>query len=201
MRKTLITSLLLCVWACIAAYSQDAEPDRKANRWISLTEGGVLAGNSDNGNATPFVFHSSVNRVIISRLSAGLGAGVEFLKETHLPVTANVLYQFGRRDGAISPFVRLQAGYLIALESKMSSIYYYPSSSSIYYPAYSREEMKAHGGWLANPSAGVILRTKHGYGVTLSAGYRHHLLNYTGADDYRVHVEYNRLSLALGLIF
>jgi hypothetical protein len=188
----------------MAAYSQEVEADRKASRWISLTEGGVLAGNSDNENATPFVFHSSVNYAIIPRLSAGLGVGVEFLKETHLPVTANVMYQYGRREGAISPFVRLQAGYMIPVESKMSANYYNPYlSNSSYYAYYSvsSEEMKARGGLLVNPSVGVIFGTKHGYGISLAAGYRYHRLNYTGSNAYRVHLESNRLSLALGLIF
>ncbi|MDR3269447.1 MAG: hypothetical protein LBT83_10320 [Tannerella sp.] len=54
---------------------------------------------------------------------------------------------------------------------------------------------------LLNPSAGVLFHTKHGYGISLSAGYRHHLLRYAGADDYRLQVEYNRLSLTLGLTF
>jgi hypothetical protein len=119
----------------------------KTGRFISMTEGGVLAGNSDNENKTPFIFHSSVNYVIFDRLSVGLGAGIEFLKETHLPVTANVLYQFDRHN-AVSPFVRFQTGYLFALESKMKVYNHYYSYSSSYTDAYypSSEGLDAEGG-------------------------------------------------------
>ena len=110
MRKTF---LLLCMGATLAVAAQDKIDRSEKGRLISITEGGVLAGNSDNVNSTPFSFHTSLNWALTGRLSAGLGAGVEFLKETHLPVT----------------------------------------------------------------------------------------LNYKATDDYRLHVEYNRLSLALGLIF
>ena len=193
MKKTLFLSILFCWSAVHAVYSQEKTADRKAGRFISFTEGGVLAGNSDNENNAPFIFHSSLNYAFGKRLSAGLGAGVEFLKETHLPVTANVLYQFGNR-GAVSPFIRFQTGYLIALENKMTA----PWGSSYYYPS---SEMDTKGGWLFNPSAGVIFHTKQNTGIALSAGYRHQTLRYTGEDDYRIQVEQNRLSLTLGIIF
>jgi hypothetical protein len=200
MKKTLFLSALLCWSAVYTAYSQDETADRKTGRFTSFTEGGVLAGNSDNVNSTPFIFHSSLNYAFGKHLSAGLGAGVEFLKETHLPVTANVLWQFGNR-GVISPFVRFRTGYLIALENKTMTIPVYYQVTSSYYPPYPSTEMEAEGGWLFNPSAGVIFHTKQRVGIALSAGYRHQKLHYAGEDDYRVQVEQNRLSLTLGIIF
>ncbi|MDR0757907.1 MAG: hypothetical protein LBF85_08685 [Tannerella sp.] len=192
--------MLLCRFAVYAASSQEETPDSKTDRLISFTEGGVLAGNSDNVNDAPFIFHSSLNYAFGRHLSAGLGAGVEFLKETHLPVTANVLWQFGNR-GAINPFVRFQTGYVIALESKTMTIpVYYPLTSN-YYPPYPPAETDAEGGWMFNPSAGVIFYTKQRVGIALSAGYRHQTLHYAGEDDYRMQVEQNRLSLTLGIIF
>ncbi|MDR2811135.1 MAG: hypothetical protein LBB84_11380 [Tannerellaceae bacterium] len=201
MRKTLLLSFLFGWGALHAVYAQEVVADPpKVDRIISFTEGGVLAGNSDNQNKAPFIFHSSLNYVLNKRLSAGLGAGVEFMKETHLPLTANIIYSLGNK-AAVHPFVRFQGGYLIALESKTStnSGYYTPLSSS-YYP-YLSTEMEAKGGWLLNPSAGVIFYTKQKVGIALSVGYRHQKLNYTGKNDYRIQVEQNRLSLTLGLIF
>ena len=61
--------------------------------------------------------------------------------------------------------------------------------------------MDAKGGWLFNPSAGVIFYTKQKVGIALSAGYRHQTLHYAGEDDYSIQVEQNRLSLTLGIIF
>jgi hypothetical protein len=193
MKKTLFLSFLFCGSIVCTAYSQEETANRTAGKFISYTEGGVLAGNSDNVDATPFIFHSSLNWALNKRLSAGLGAGVEFLRETHLPVMANVIYRFGDKS-VVNPFVRLEAGYLIALEDKTSA-------SSGYYYAYSAKPMDASGGWLLNPSAGVIFYTKQKVGIALSAGYRHHTLHYTGENDYRVQAEYNRLSLTLGIIF
>ncbi|MDR1407433.1 MAG: hypothetical protein LBJ23_05230 [Tannerella sp.] len=194
MRKTMISCILLCFGLTAAVHAQEDGTERRPGRLVSFTEAGVLAGNSDNVNGAPFIFHSSLNYVILDRLSAGLGAGVEFLKETHLPVTANVLYQF-RRKAPVCPFVRFQTGYLIALESKMSSA---PVFYNVYYPP---EEMEAKGGWLFTPAAGVIFYTKQRTGIVLSAGYRHQTLRYEGKDDRLLHVEYNRLLLTLGLIF
>ncbi|MDR1524057.1 MAG: hypothetical protein LBS79_02220 [Tannerella sp.] len=206
MKKTLFLSVLFCWGAVCNAHSQEETGSRETGRFISFTEGGVLAGNSDNWNSAPFIFHSSLNYAFGRHLSAGLGAGVEFLRETHLPVTANVLYRFGNR-AAIRPFVRFQTGYLIALEDKTTAnaTYYYPSTSSYYpysyYQPYQTSEMDARGGWLFNPSAGVIFYTKQKAGIALSAGYRHQTLHYAGKDDYRMQVNQNRLSLTLGIIF
>jgi hypothetical protein len=201
MGKTFLLTVLLGLGAVYAACAQDDETaERKASRFISYTEGGMLAGNSDNVNTAPFIFHSSLNYAFHPRLSAGLGAGVEFLKETHLPVTANVLYRFENR-AAVKPFVRFQAGYLIALESKaVIQLEYYVPPYSSYYPN-QFNEMDARGGWLLNPSAGLIFYTKSKIGIALSAGYRYHKLQYAEKDDYRMYVEYNRLSLTLGIIF
>jgi hypothetical protein len=135
-------------------------------------------------------------------LSAGVGVGVEFLDETNLPVTANLLYQFGDKK-VITPFVRLQAGYQVPLESKMMiGSYYVPLWSSYILEYYYRQDkMDAKGGFMANPSVGVIYYTQSGLGISLAAGYRYQKLNYKGTDDYDLHIEYNRLSLTLGIIF
>ena len=45
-------------------------------------------------NKMPFIFHTAVNYRLLEKLSAGLGAGVEFYRETYLPVTINGIYRF-----------------------------------------------------------------------------------------------------------
>ena len=206
MKKSFIlTGILLCTTALLS-FSQTV-PEK--GKFICLTEGGVLVGNSEEDNNAPFIFHSSLNYTFGKNLSAGIGVGAEFLKETYLPVTANVMYQF-RKGKAIFPFVRLQAGYQVALESTtvMDNYNYYPyyyllSSSYIaYYPYYPpMEKLKAEGGWMFNPSAGIIVYTQSGLGFSLAAGFRHQKLNYSGKNDYLFHVEYNRLMLAFGITF
>jgi hypothetical protein len=201
MRKRLFSGFLLCLGSVLAVYSQETATEQEAGKFISFTEGGVLAGNSDNPNNAPFIFHSSLNYAFGKRLSAGIGIGVEFMKETHLPVSVNVLYPFGNR-AAVRPFVRLQAGYLFAPESKTTSnTPYDPQSSDYGYYPQNYSKMDSRGGWFLNPSAGIIFYTKQRVGIALSAGYRHQTLHYRGADDYRLMLEQNRLSLTLGLIF
>jgi len=188
MKKSFIlTGILLCT-SVLYSFSQQAVGKGK---WVNYTEGGVLIGNSENEKKAPFIFRSSMNYEFYKNLSAGLGAGVEFLNETYLPVTANALYQF-RKSKAVFPFVRFSTGYQVALESTtaINNYYYYPSFlSDIYYypyPYQSWEKLKAKGGWLLEPSVGIILYTQAGIGFSLAAGYRHQKLKYTGENDYTV---------------
>jgi len=202
MKKSFIlTGILLCT-TVLLSFSQSVPGGGK---FINFTEGGALIGNSGNDDKDPFIFHSSMNYALSKNLSAGIGAGVEFLKETYLPVTANVLYQF-RKDKSVFPFVRFQTGYQIALENNTAlgnyNYYYLNYLSYVYpYPYSSGEKLNAQGGWMINPSVGIIVYTQTGLGFTLAAGYRHQKLNYSGKDDYRFQVEYNRLSLTLGITF
>jgi hypothetical protein len=195
--------IFLCTTVVFTAFSQRPS---ETGKWISYTELGALIGNPSNENDAPFIFHSSLNYAFHKNLSAGLGLGVEFIEETHLPVTANLLYQFGDKK-IISPFIRLQAGYQFALESKMTAgRRNYISTlkmADVYWPGYyyDMEKLDAKGGFMANPSVGLVIYTKPGLGISLAAGYRYQQLNYKGSDDYEIHVEYNRLSLTLGLIF
>ncbi|MDR0749828.1 MAG: hypothetical protein LBF62_09690 [Tannerellaceae bacterium] len=171
---------------------------RKTGKLFCFTQGGVLAGNPDNVNNAPFVINTSLNYAFSRHISAGAGVGVEFFHETHLPVTGNVLYQFGNKR--LVPFIMLQAGYQVALESKQtdSRLYYSDLFSSAYY---SPRKLDARGGFMANPSIGIIYYTKYGFGWSLAAGYRYQQLNYKGEDDYKMQIEYNRLSLQIGFIF
>jgi len=204
MKKSFIFTGILLFTTVLLSFSQQ---DAREGKWISYTEGGLLIGNSENNKKAPLIFRSSLNYEFHKNLFAGVGAGVEFLNETNLPVTANILYQF-KKNKNIYPFVRLQTGYQVPLESTTSvynnfSYYLYSSLSYLPYPSYypSWEKLKARGGWLFEPSAGVIYYLQSGLGFSLSAGYRHHTLKYTGENDYKLFTEYNRLLLALGIIF
>ncbi|MDR2389951.1 MAG: hypothetical protein LBD89_09255 [Tannerellaceae bacterium] len=203
-RKTYLF-ILCCLPACLpAAWGQtSATRDSSPQKLLSLTEAGVLAGNSDNQRPAPFIFHSSLNYALTPRLSAGLGTGVEFMKETLLPLTANLRLSFTHAS-KLQPFVRLMGGYLIPLESKMNAPYprylYYADAFGTQ-SSYPEGDLMAKGGWMINPSAGIVLQTKWNTGVVLSGGYRHQRLLYSAKQDYRLQVEQNRLSLTLGLIF
>ena len=198
MKKSIIITGILLYAAVLLSFSQQS-PNK--GKFTNFTEGGVLIGNSQDEKKAPFIFHSSMNYELFKNFSAGLGLGVEFLKETYLPVTANVMYQFGK-DKAIIPFVRLRTGYQVALESTtvVQNYSYYPSF--YYYPYYGgMEKLDAKGGWMFDPSAGITVYTRAGLGLRLAAGYRHHKLKYTGSDNYVFWTECNRLLLTLGITF
>lgn len=182
--------LLVTVMSSVAVFAFAQRPEKTGKlKLISHTEVGMLRGNPDDENSAPFIFHSSLNCAFHRNLSAGIGAGLEFLKEAYLPVMANVLYQFGNKK-VITPFVRLQAGYQAPLES-----------NTVHYPVYYPVKLDARGGFMTNPSVGVIVYTRTGLGISLSAGYRYQRLTYKGDKDYALHIEYNRLSLTSGIIF
>lgn len=170
-------------------------------KWFNLTEAGVLAGNPDNKPSTPFIFHSSLNYVIQNNLSAGAGIGIEFFKETYLPVTANLMYRFYSKR--LVPFLTLQAGYLIPIENKTSRYSeIIPTDYISYWPwPANQSDLDAKGGFMINPAAGIIFQTSYGFEMSLSAGYRYHRLSYTGGDDYKLNADYNRLSFKLGILF
>ena len=96
------------------------ETDHKST-FSFRTEVGVLAGNSDNSQSAPFSFSTSANYTFIPKFSTGAGVGLEFLKETYLPVFLNLEYKF--RNSWSTPFIFLKTGYEIAIEES-NEIYY-----------------------------------------------------------------------------
>lgn len=176
--------------------------------YFIFSELGVLPGNPDNINKMPLIFHTSVNYKFLEKLSAGAGVGVEFYKETYLPVTINGIYKFN--NNRVAPFAMLQAGYQIPIEGSRTKvanvmpIYYYADYSS-FLPGPSTPydmDLKAKGGILLNPSLGIMWQTRSNVSFTFSAGYRFHRLRYNNKEkEYDLNIDYNRLSLKLGLIF
>ena len=180
----------------------------KPSRIFNITELGFLIGNQDNTNKSPFIFHTSANYSFTPLLSAGVGTGVELYRETYVPVTANVMYKLNNRR--TSPYISLSGGYQIPVDgtrmtttelySPLMSDYMY-SSSYYPYPYYQNSELKAKGGFLLHPAMGFFYQLNEGLGMGVSVGYRFQVLNYTGDNDYRLDVTYNRLSVKLGFIF
>ena len=165
------------------------------------TEIGVLIGNSENSQSAPFSLTSSVNYSIDKHFSVGAGVGVEFLKESYLPVFANFEYKF--RDSYSTPYLFLKAGYQIPLEESRE-IYndVYPVWSSFRpFPNNQQEPMDTKGGFMINPGAGYQRMFSSGFGMSFAFGYQFHRLHYSGENDYGLDIDYNRLTIKLGFIF
>ncbi|MBN1821664.1 MAG: hypothetical protein JXR31_00425 [Prolixibacteraceae bacterium] len=169
------------------------------------TQIGVMIGNSENSQNAPFLLHSTLNYKVDNKTTVGIGTGVEFLKETHLPLYTNIEYRF--RDTWFSPYVFLKAGYCFPMEDSRTVYYdvipdYYYSMSSIW-PGYwyTNNELKAKGGVLLNPGFGIVNMFSYNFGMSFSLGYRFTRLHYKGENDYQLDVDFNRLSLTIGILF
>ncbi len=180
-------------------FNEDAVTDVK---WFFRTELGVLAGNSDNSQTAPFSITGSANYVITPNFSAGLGFGVEFLKESYMPVFANFEYRF--RKQFTSPYVFLKAGYQVPIEDS-NEIYYdvYPVWSSFWpWPGeISENGFDCKGGLLINPGVGFQQMFSNNFGMNFAVGYQFHRLNYDGENDYSLFIDYNRVTVKIGIIF
>lgn len=169
------------------------------------TEMGVLAGNSENSQSAPFSFSSALNYSIIPKLSAGLGIGLEFLKESYLPAFVNIEYKL--RDSYSTPYLFLKTGYEVPLEDA-NPVYNYNIQPHYYYdilpwpnPGYYNNELDTKGGFIINPGIGYQRMFSAGFGMSFAFGYQFHRLSYQGENDYQLDIDYNRLSIKLGFIF
>lgn len=166
------------------------------------TSFGVLIGNSGNSQSAPFSFMTSVNYRIDNKLYVGAGLGSEFLDESYMPVFGQVQYKF--RDSKFTPFFNLQVGYQVPLEKESNKNFnnYYVDYSSSYWPGYqTNQKLETEGGFLINPSFGFQRFTSDNFGWFFSFGYRHHQLNYSGENRYKLETNFSRLSLKIGFIF
>jgi hypothetical protein len=166
--------------------------------YFNLTEAGILAGNSDNKYSAPFSLINISGWQFKNGFSVGAGAGVEFFSEAYLPVVADLRYYLKRQG--VSPFFGLQGGYSFALD-KPDKQYVYQNYYIWSGPSGNTLDIKADGGFLLCPSVGICTSLSDNLALTFSAGYRIMRHRYTREDNYKVDIDYNRLSLKVGLIF
>ena len=169
--------------------------------YFNLTEVGILTGNSNNKYATPFTLMNISGWQFENSFSVGAGTGVEFLSETYLPVVADIRYYLKRQG--LKPFFGLQGGYSFALDKPDKQYVYGGSDYSRIWrnPTVDALEIKAKGGLLVNPFVGFSTPLGENLALTFSAGYRIMRQRYTREDNYLIDIDYNRLSLKIGLIF
>ena len=166
--------------------------------YFNLTEAGILAGNSNNKYATPFSMMNISGWQFNNRFSVGAGAGVEFFSETYLPVVADIRYYLKRQG--VNPFFGLQGGYSFALDTPDKQ-YVYQTSNIWQGSSAATLDIKAKGGFLVNPFVGFCTPLGENLALTFSAGYRIMRQRYSREDNYLIDIDYNRLSLKIGLMF
>ena len=165
--------------------------------YFNLTEAGILAGNSKNEYEGPFSLMNISGWKFKNNFSVGIGTGIEMMSETYLPVVADIRYNL-KKHGA-SPFFGVQGGYTFALD-KPDPQYVY-TTTGIWRGSGSTMDMKARGGFLLNPSVGLITPINESMALTFSAGYRIMRHRYQREDNYNIDMDYNRLSVKIGLLF
>lgn len=166
--------------------------------YFNITEAGVLTGNSDNKYKSPFTLMNIVGWQYKNRFTVGAGAGVEFFSETYLPVVADFRYYLNRQG--VSPFFGIQGGYSFALD-KPDKQYVYQTMNIWPGPSGNILELKAQGGLLLNPMVGISTSLNQNLALNISVGYRMMRHRYCREDNYLIDIDYNRLSVKIGLLF
>ena len=170
--------------------------------YTNLTELGVLAGNSNNLKKAPFTLMNVNSWQFANGFSTGIGLGVEFFNETYLPVVADFRY-FLCKLGPL-PFLSVQSGYSIPLGGNYTQQLYYanPLINGLYpVMTQTRQDVSARGGFLINPSIGILTQINENLSLIFSVGYSYQRHRYGKQDIYKLDVDYNRLSLKVGLQF
>lgn len=185
--------------------NEEEEAFRKKNfKLFNQVEAGFLIANPENEQDLPFSFHYSLNYKATDKFSIGAGTGVEFLKETHLPVFLHLQYAF--RNELFTPLIFLKTGYQLPVEDSRSSYnelvpdgYYVTGWPGDIY--YNPKNLSSKGGVILNPGVGFRGMFSRNFGISCTFGYRYSRLRYAGEDSYKIDVDYNRLTFMLGIVF
>jgi hypothetical protein len=177
--------------------------DLPESKWFNISEIGLLVGDPNDSQSAPAVFSSSLYRQAWKNFYAGAGIGVEFYKESYLPASLSVMYKL--RNTRFTPVAVVKGGYAIAVGESRSLYYqvvpdYVYRSDMIWQGSWpqSQSKLDAKGGFFVEPSLGFIRQSASGLGFTMSFGYRFNRLNYSGENDYRLFIDYNRFLIKLG---
>ena len=186
--------------------TDDFQSEKLGYRMFVRSEIGVLAGSEQNSQTAPLSFSASLNYLVQPQWAVGAGFGLEFLKETYLPVFLNVEYKF--RDAFSTPYLFLKTGYQLPLEESRE-VYYYnydyqPWRSDIWpgpTPKPNMEKNDTQGGFTINPGLGYQNMFSSNFGMSFAFGYHFTRLNYKADDSYKMQLDYNRLTIKIGIIF
>jgi hypothetical protein len=201
MKKILSLTTILLAVCTIAGGQTPAPPAEKAGRafkgYFNITDMGLLIGSPQNRQPAPFSFMTTNGFHITEQLSLGLGIGVEFPSGSYMPIVLDTRYYV--RATGFSPFFSLYGGYALVLDDDGTNGYGSVFDSSWPYQYY--QPYQAKGGWLLNPGFGIRNMFGKNFGIVFSVGYRVQRLYFAAADQRKLMVDYNRLSVKIGIIF
>lgn len=205
MKKELFIMLVFIALGLLASGQNPSTPApageknaRAFKGYFNITDMGLLIGSTQNRHPAPFSFMTTNGYHITEKASLGLGVGVEFLSGSYLPLVLDARYYV--RNTGFSPFLSLYGGYSLPLDDEGANDYGY-AVDAYYWPYQNYEPYQAKGGWLLNPGFGIRNMFGENFGIIFSAGYRLQRLYFSDGDKRKLTVDYNRLSVKIGIIF
>ena len=78
------------------------------SKWFNISELGIMVGDPNDSQSAPMAFSSSLYRQAWKNIYAGAGIGLEFYKESYLPVSVSLLYKL--RNTRFTPIAALKGG-------------------------------------------------------------------------------------------
>jgi len=203
MKKILSITFILLTSFILVDGQTPAPPAAKGGAafkgYFNITDMGLLVGSTQNRHPAPFAFMTTNGYHLSEQLSLGLGVGVEFISGSYMPLVLDARYYV--RNTGFSPFFSLYGGYSLALDDDGSNAYGYGYTTDAYWPYQNYQPYQAKGGWLINPGFGIRNMFGENFGIVFSVGYRIQRLYFTVPDVRKLTVDYNRLSVKIGIIF
>ena len=173
--------------------AQQEEQQSKQLRYFNHSQVGLLIGEESEEQERKAMIPSfnTVNGIRFgNHFGIGVGVGIEPFEYTVFPVYASGYYFLTNKRN--SPYFALKGGYAFANSHKQINSYYYGEHNN-------------KGGLMINPEIGVRFKVS-GFDMTLSGGYRYQRLESQATTEgtvytYNHKVDYNRVSVALGIMF
>lgn len=171
----------------IFIYDQEdvQEIKNKHNRYINYTSAGILIGSALNEKPAPFSALTEHNYQFMDYFAVGGVIGIELLKETIVPLGANVKIYFPLQSRTL--FIGGSAGHSFSVD-KPANDYYVQNT---------------YGGTFANAETGVIIPLNSNNSVFFALGFRYNELKYKYEDWWYGNVDrtyyLKRLSMRFGL--
>jgi len=159
------------------------------NGFFNRTDIGALIGSGMNNQNLVFSVHMVNGYKYRSRLYAGIGSGIEFYEQAHVPLYSDISYFISR--GRLSPFVRASGGYTIPLEDPPDEWGLISSN---------------RGGYMYAAGMGTALRIGRKNSLSISALYRFQRLRAVQIREWEnqeltLDTHYNRISIRVGFLF
>lgn len=157
--------------------------------FFNRTDIGTLIGSGNNDKNLVFGIQMVNGYQYKSRIYPGLGMGIEFFEQAHVPLYADISYFI--RQGSVSPFVRGSLGYSVPLEDP----------EEIW-----GVKVENLGGYMYALGLGTCIRINQNNALAISLVYRFQSLKSVQTQEWNndkvtLNTQYNRIAIRVGFVF